>query len=299
MDSTIIAAIISGITAIVVAIIGGIFALRKTKSNTTDKPSQKTQVGENVITAKGQSTQTVNFYNKDLQEKKPSETALIQSRDLETEIDIINDNIPPFRVFLGKQHKLLRENYLNLTVREMADFYGFEKASILEACEAGENELPRICVDSLATFFFVNKDFLEKGGVIVFQTVYVFGKQLQDLLDDNFKPFFLVKTKPRNGLYAYPILHKIDNGFSRVVALNLSSFHSDGGGRHNVENIIRKMIKKGIDSNQTSVIQVSQEVWNKLENDTFYSKDPSSLGYIDYECQDIFSEWYSELLKNH
>ncbi|MEW6222927.1 MAG: hypothetical protein AB1476_06495 [Candidatus Hadarchaeota archaeon] len=300
MDSTIIVAIITGVATVIAAIISGIYAFRKTKGDKTEKPSQQIQVGENIITANGQSAQTINFYSAESQEKKPSEPAIAETKNVISEKEGHGDNTNhPFRVTLGQKHKTLREHHLELTVREMSDFYRLENTSFLESCESGKKELPRACVESLVDFFFVNKDFLDKDETNIFQTIYVFGKKLQNLLDDNFKPFFLVQAKPRNGLYAYPILYKLENGFSRVVTLNLSSFHSNGEGRYNVENIIQEMIKRKIDSYQTSVIQVSQEIWKRLENNSFYCKNPSSLGQVDYDCQDIFSEWYSRLLKSH
>jgi hypothetical protein len=300
MDSTILAAIITGLITIITAIIGGIFALRKSKKDKNENNPNQLQSVKNIIISRNCSAQSYKIYKNDSTNESKSEIESNSKYDIDNKKHMIigKDNSIPFSLFIGKQHRILRKNVLGLTIREMADFYGLEKASVLESYEMGTEELPRKYVELLNSFFFINTEYLDKGNSHIFKTIYVFGEQLRVLLSEGFNIFFLVKTKPREGLYTYPILHKVENRYSRVISLNLSSFHSEGGGRYNVENIIRELIKQRIDKYKVPIIQVSEPTWNTLEADTFYCKNPLSLGSSDFECQDIFDKWYSDLV-NH
>jgi len=83
MDATIIVAIIAGTATIIAAVIAGIFSLRKSKNDSSDKPSQSIQAGGNIITANGSSIQTVNITTtNNPQEPKPSHLLLDTIREI-------------------------------------------------------------------------------------------------------------------------------------------------------------------------------------------------------------------------
>jgi hypothetical protein len=62
--------------------------------------------------------------------------------------EINNDRNPDYKTALGQRHKRLREEVLELRLREMTEFYEFDKVSELESYENGKNELP---LESLKT----------------------------------------------------------------------------------------------------------------------------------------------------
>jgi hypothetical protein len=203
-----------------------------------------------------------------------------------------------YRITLGRRHKNLRENYLKLNPREMASFYGLETVTELEIFENGDDEFPTRMLEQTVNFFFINKKYLEEGGSQVFRRFEIYSEEPQVLIDDGFKPYFLCSLNQRHWLYAFPVLHKIENRYSRtVVADVVSSFKSSGGRELNILRIIHAMLKKGLQWHNAGVLLTNFEIWESLENGTFYSKDmfkEFGFGSADFECQDIFQEWFTE-----
>ncbi|MBI5351010.1 MAG: hypothetical protein HZB50_00065 [Chloroflexi bacterium] len=296
MDPTIIVALIAGGFAIIVAIITGIFTLWKNKSDKPSKSSNPIISGNNIIMGNEHTNQTVNIFESVPQKEiSPQGIGEFKSGNLQIRKDPDITEIP-YSQFLGRQHKILREKYLKLTPREMADFYQFDKASTLEAYEAGDKEFSKAHITSTVNFFFVNHEFLEKGNKPVFKTeLAIDSKSTQKLLSKNFLPFFLVEIKPQDWLYTYPIFHKSEKGFSRTISLNLCSFHYNSGSRYDIEQIIRLMIERNIGPYDAPVLKVTQEIWKSLQDEEFYCKDPYSLGHKDFDCQDILVEWYEKI----
>jgi CheY-like chemotaxis protein len=200
-----------------------------------------------------------------------------------------------YGVFLGERLRTLREDYLKISGREMAGFLDLETVSELDKFETGKEELPRKCIKEIEEFFFVDRNFLETGKKPVFRSFYVFNKQiLNTLFKDGFKPIFLSKPRPRDGLYAFPVLWKKERGFLRIIATNLSSFHDYGGGKFNILQIINLMLEYKIGEQEVLCVEITSDQWFKLEDGSFFCPNIHELGHIDYECQEILHLWYRQ-----
>ena len=136
---------------------------------------------------------------------------------LSRNVDGLQSGDEPYRIFLGKKLRSLRNVHLRLSKKRMADFLGLETVSELEAYERGEKELPRRDIEDIEDFFFLRKEFFESVGVAPFRTLYVYDKEVGVLLDQGFRVLFLCKPKPRDGLYTFPVLWKIERDYVRVI----------------------------------------------------------------------------------
>lgn len=211
-------------------------------------------------------------------------------------IEPIETKEESYSVSLGKRHKFLREQYLKLNPRKMADFYGYEKVAELERYESGEQEFPAESLEKLKKTFFIKDSFLEEGDSFIFRTFNLYSDEVKQLLQEGFRPNFLCCTHDRSWLYTYPVFHKQENGYSRIVKANsVSSFKSTGEGYNNIAQIIKEMLRQGMDYSCAFVLKVDRAKWKKLEEGVFYSSS-SYFGHgRDEECADIFYEHYQKL----
>jgi len=70
---------------------------------------------------------------------------------------------------------------------------------------------------------------------------------------------------------------------------------SSGGGYQNIAQIIKAMLIRGMTDYDASILKVNEKTWQSLEQCTFYTNNMYfSLGQ-DYECRDIFEEWFENL----
>jgi len=77
---------------------------------------------------------------------------------------------PSYAEVIGIRHKQLRENILELSKREMVEFYKLDSVTTLEKYESGETELPLNKIEQLEKFFFINKNYLELGKMPIFDS---------------------------------------------------------------------------------------------------------------------------------
>jgi hypothetical protein len=228
-----------------------------------------------------------------LENKQNSSDKAIQN--IEKEERQFDDN-RSYRVNLGLRHKNLRENYLKINPRKMADFYGFKKVSQLEKYESGKDEFPQEKLDKLIEFFFVNRGYLDEGQPYIFNEFFLYSSQPGNLLDNGFRPYFLCNPEDRENLFTYPVMFKVEDDLGRVIRGDLlSSFASRGGGKRNIVKIIEAMIKRNMDWTVANVFLVSPEIWKELQNLTFYTQDIYSIADCpDRACEDVFIQWYEE-----
>ena len=202
---------------------------------------------------------------------------------------------------LGKRHKHLRENYLELNKREMADFYGYKKVKELETYEDGRDEFPLESIAKLEQTFFINSKYLEEGESVMFRNFelkFYGGKndEATKLLEEGFRPYLLCCSENRHDLLTRVVLHKWDPKYSRtVVASGLSSFASPGGGFWNIYLIIKKMIERRMKYNDAIIVKVDNSTWEALNEGRFYSKSMCFGLGRDEECYDIFEKGYRKL----
>lgn len=180
-----------------------------------------------------------------------------------------------FSIELGKRHRHVRENILGINPRRMADFYGFERVAQLEACERGDDEFPTATIKKLREFFFVSREYLEGEYQAVFDSFDIVGsaEECKKLIADGFEPFLLCLNEDREKLWSWPVFHKEQDGFDRIIVANtFGYFASTGGGKSNIMHLIEAAIHHGLELHQIVVQRADRKMWEKLQTKTYYQK---------------------------
>lgn len=198
---------------------------------------------------------------------------------------------------IGYNHKILREEIFKFTKREMSEFYNLQSVRELEEYENGIVELPFSLIKKLEEFFNINSEYLELSKKPIFNTFYLSSENILKLLDDGFSPIIACSPINRRDLFAYIVMYKKENNFTRIIISDTEgSFMSNGGGRMNIESLIHAMIKRNIDKYSVRIITIKENELKLINNGIFYQKDLfRCFGCADHTCQDIFNQWYSEI----
>lgn len=180
-----------------------------------------------------------------------------------------------FSVELGKRHRHMREDILGINPRRMADFYGFERVAQLEACERGDDEFPTATIKKLREFFFVSRQYLEGEYQEIFDSfdVTCSADDCKEFIAGGFEPFLLCLNEDRENLWSWPVFHKEQDGFDRIIVANTYGyFASAGGGKSNIMHLIEAAIYHGLEPHRIIVQRADRKMWEQLENKTFYRK---------------------------
>lgn len=214
-------------------------------------------------------------------------------------IPILEQQIERYQEILGKRHKHLRENILHLNSRQMSDFYGFEKVSYLEDCEAGLDEFPTESIKRLVQVFFVRPEYLQEGITPIFQSFDIISTRddCRRLLEQEFKPYFLCSPTFEENGYVYLVFWKQDEGYWRMIQSNtVGSFYSSGGGAQNIFNLIYSMLDLNLspDWMNISFLNVDSSEWKELSKGCWYNKGMSRyLGAANHQAREIFESWFN------
>lgn len=199
---------------------------------------------------------------------------------------------------VGYNHKFLREKIFHFSKREMSEFYNLQSVTQLENYENGIDELPLELIEKLAVFFnlekknFEDKN-LESPKVKIFKNTHLKEEDILKLLDNDFIPLIVCSPINREELFAYIIMHKKENNFTRIIiSYTFGSFVSNDTGKHNITLLIDAMIKKNMSKSYVKIDKINKTELQLIKDGRFYKKNLS--GSIDPDCTDIFDEWYSE-----
>lgn len=202
-----------------------------------------------------------------------------------------------YQTELGQRHRYLREKVLAISLRRMANFYGFDKAAQLEAYERGDDEFPTSAIKKLREFFFVSQTYLEEGAHVIFDSFdnVCSADEAKRLLSDGFRPYILCLNEQRDDLRCWPVLHKEQDGFDRIVrGQGEGYFMSIGGGKANIIHIIAAMQSVGLSAFEAFVLRITRKTWQALDKGTFYSNGMMGFRGQDDDCRKIFDEWWKE-----
>ncbi len=201
-----------------------------------------------------------------------------------------------YKSLLGRRHKILREDILQLTLREMAEFYEFSVVSDLEKYEKGESELPLQSIKMVEKFFFLNPKFLELGKHPVFTGFHLSQDVISEYFNDGYTVLIACSPNERYDLLCYVVFYKEERELTRVIISNSpGSFASNGGGRLNIQYLINEMLSRNISPYDVSVLKVTEYEWKAIESKDYYDKRVfTRFGNADVECRTIFSSWYEE-----
>ncbi|EGQ8445052.1 hypothetical protein ACPF4D_003499 [Vibrio cholerae] len=193
---------------------------------------------------------------------------------------------------LGLRHRELRVNLAGLTLAEMSEIYTLEEVSQLEEYESGVKELPKKLINVAKEYFNLKTDYFDPEIEQNFPFQTVRSSEYRKYLSEGYKPYIMCSPNERDWhLFAYMYLYREKNGLHQMVkASEKARFKSGHSGKMNVERLIHSMKNMGYDKDYAIVAHVSEEDWDLMENNRFYKK---VRGYsIDYECMDIFDEWF-------
>jgi hypothetical protein len=207
-----------------------------------------------------------------------------------------------YSIELGKRHRHLREKILQINPRRMADFYGFEKVAQLEACESGADEFPTAAIRKVHEFFFVSRQYLEGECQQVFDTfdVSCSTDDCKKYLAAGFQPYLLCLIEDRDNLWCWPVFHKEEEGFDRIITANSHGyFASGGGGKSNIMHLIEAVHDHGLRPYDVWVQGADRKTWEELESRSFYHKGMGGLRGPDSQGQDCFIQWFEEFTRQH
>jgi hypothetical protein len=234
-----------------------------------------------------------------LQDARPKDKELSPKK---TEADLENIN-EPYQVSLGRRHKILREQILQLNPREMSDFYGFEKVSFLESCEAGLDEFPTDSIRRLVETFFIQHKHIQEGKGSIFQKfdIIVSREDCLKYLSNGFTPRFLCDPNFDETGFVYLVFYKKEQEVLRMISSNtVGCLYSNGGGANNIYNFIYAMLDVRCDS-YISFVNVKPEEWKHLDEGSWYERGIpfGSVGMANHKAIDIFSNWVKSARKNY
>jgi hypothetical protein len=204
--------------------------------------------------------------------------------------------VEKYQVQLGRRHKYLREDILDLDRREMANFYGFKKAEQLEDCEAGLDEFPTEAMKKLEEIFFINPKYLQKGENLIFQSFISYPRDdCRRFLEQGFYPYFLCAPSFQKDGLAYLVFWKEDKGYRRMIrSCTEDSFYS-GGSANSICSLIYSMLDLNVDLYRSNIsyLNVSEEEWEKLSNLSWYNKGILGCrGNANNEARKIYEGWF-------
>jgi hypothetical protein len=207
-----------------------------------------------------------------------------------------------YQVILGKRHKYLREEVLQLNPRQMSNFYGFEKVSYLEDCEAGLDEFPTESIKRLEETFFISPEYLQEGSPFIFKSFDIIGtKDTLRFLEEGFDPHFLCSPTFEEDGEAFIVFQKEDLGYWRMIKSNtICGFYSSGGGLNNILNLINAMLELDLARTWSNILfmNVRMDEWGKLCSLCWYQK--GRLGYSSDKTRNIKARnIFEPVLKSH
>jgi len=230
--------------------------------------------------------------------KKLNESEAIEKPELELVDSVAVED--DYKTKLGKRHKYLRANLLNLSERKMANFYDFDTVSELVEYESGNLEFPQSLLNKVCDYFFIKREFfdLECQGEYPFKSFGLYSSEAEKYLKQGFYPVIACSPNDREtDLYCYVLLCKKENDYYQVItANNKGRFKSGHTGKSNIEQLIHAMIKVGMTDTNARIVSVDEEQWNKIEAREFSQNIENNE--LDWDCQDIFDKWFGKELQS-
>jgi hypothetical protein len=200
---------------------------------------------------------------------------------------------------VGFRLKSLREQVLQLSLREMAEFLNIQVVSTLERYEAGEEEYPLSLIKKIEEFFRINPRYVESGEGAIFLHFVLSQDSVSAFIRAGYTPILACCPSERGDLFCYQAFEKKTNGLTQLAyADRWGSFSSSGGGKSNIGYLINALLDENKSPSSVRIVQVTQEEWQATSNGAYYSKNPYfRAGSADWECMDIFDSWFDEYSK--
>lgn len=112
---------------------------------------------------------------------------------------------PRYARTIGFRLKGLREQVLNLSLTEMAEFLGLGTVGTLERYEEGEDEYPLSLIKKIKSFFRVDEKYLELGSGQIFRPFVLSLESVAGFLRDGYSPILACCNDHREDLLCYLI----------------------------------------------------------------------------------------------
>lgn len=219
------------------------------------------------------------------------------------ELKVVYDEGESHICTMGKRHKLLREQYISCGLNEMSRFYGVLSPSEIEDFELGKKEIPFKAIEKLRHFFSINKNFLDNGDYPIFEK---HSSNLTKYIKDGYKAIILCPPHKNNDefpidkFWSFLFLSKKVGGFERTFQYDrIMNFYSTGGGKGNVELLIKSFLVNQKDPDEALVIEVDFDTWDKAKNNEYYLKDEKLISFLaHFNNQDTYISWVDEITEN-
>ncbi len=201
---------------------------------------------------------------------------------------------------VGTRLKFLREDVLNLSLREMAEFLGIDVISQLERYESGEDEYPLHFIKKIEEFFRISQRYVETGEGAIFSYFILSQESVSSFVTAGYTPILACCPSQRNDLFCYQVFEKVTDGYTQIAfADRYGSFASSGGGKMNIGYLITALLHAGKTPTAVRILKATEGEWDAISNCSYYSKDPfHRFGCADAECMDIFDSWFEEYKKS-
>jgi len=201
-----------------------------------------------------------------------------------------------YAVDVGHRIRILRQDLLGLSMRQMCEVIGLSQVSQLEAFEAGAQEFPLQLTRELEARFFLNPDFLDGGTASVFRSFSVDTPTCAQYLAQGFSPVVICNPSERGDLYSYITFEREAAGYREIHVGNLlCSFNSNGGGRLNLQYLIHALEHVGLLGSAVKIYRVSSRAWEAARFDCYQLKTADvHLRCSDWECMEIWRRWCEE-----
>lgn len=201
---------------------------------------------------------------------------------------------------VGARLKFLREEILELSLREMAEFLGIDVISQLERYESGEEEYPLQFVKKIEEFFRISQRYVETGEGVIFSHFILSQESVSSFVNGGYTPILACCPSQRNDLFCYQVFERVIDGYTQIAfADRYGSFASSGGGKMNIGYLINALLDAGKTPTAVRILKATEEEWQTISNGSYYSRNVfRRFGCADWECMDIFDSWFEEYRKS-
>lgn len=218
------------------------------------------------------------------------------------ELKKVYEKSEPHILTMGKRHKIIREQYLSFSLNEMSRFYDVISPSEIEEYEQGKKDIPFKSIEKLRSFFSINKSFLDNGDHPIFEE---HSSGLSSYIEDGYEAIILCPPRKESEEFAidkywsFLFLSKIVDGFERSFQYgSIMNFYSTGGGKGNVERLIKSFLVNEKNPSHVRIIEVDFDTWSKAKKDKYYLKDEKLISFLaDFDNQDTYLGWVDEVIE--
>jgi len=205
-----------------------------------------------------------------------------------------------YAVETGKRIHYVRDQLLGMSKRQMCELLKLSGVSQLERYESGIEELPIAKSRVFESTFGVNPDYMDGRSNNVFEYFHLCSDRVKHYLSQGYKPVIVCNPCERSDLFCRITFERFDEAFPKIhVGDLLCSFASSGGGRLNIHILIDAMLDAGLSARDARILRVTDTAWAYLVSGRYHINTLQRADRCsDWECQEIWLQWFTESQEN-